>query len=130
MFDVPGTIVRIAAIHEIAHDVRSFELVAAGGGSLPPFSAGSHIDIALNDGLMRQYSLLNAPSERDRYVIAVAREPAGRGGSVYMHDTLAVGDELTISSPRCHFALVEDAPTVCWSRAGSASHRFGAWHSV
>lgn len=101
---------RITALRDVADDVRLFELVAADGAALPSFQAGAHIDIDLPDGMMRQYSLLNAPSDRARYVIAVAREPASRGGSVHMHDRLSVGDVLRISAPRCHFTLIEDAP--------------------
>ncbi len=99
--------VRIAAVGDVAHNIRSFELRAPDGGPLPPFVAGAHIDVDLPGGMMRQYSLLNAPHERDRYVIAVAREAASRGGSIYMHDRLGLGDTLAISAPRSHFLLDE-----------------------
>lgn len=102
--------VRILGIRDIAMDVRLFELGASNGGPLPAFEAGAHVDVILAEGTVRQYSLLNAPGARDRYVIAVAREPEGRGGSALMHDRLSVGDEVHVSAPRCHFALVEGAP--------------------
>lgn len=79
-------------------------------GALPAFEAGAHIDLVASDTLVRQYSLLNAPSERHRYVVAIALDPASRGGSRHFHESVAEGDSLTISAPRCHFALVEDAP--------------------
>jgi vanillate O-demethylase ferredoxin subunit len=63
-----------------AQDIASFELGRADGGPLPPFSAGSHIDVHLPGGLVRQYSLCNPPGERHRYLIAVQREPQSRGG--------------------------------------------------
>lgn len=50
---------------------------------LPPFSAGSHIDVHLPasaGGLVRQYSLCNASHEQHRYRIAVLRD-ASRSGS-------------------------------------------------
>ena len=106
---------RVIRAQTIAHDVKLIELVATDGGALPMFSAGAHIDVHMQgqaplDDLTRQYSLLNSPSQSDRYLIAVAREPNGRGGSAYLHDALTVGDTLRISAPRCHFPLKEDAP--------------------
>jgi vanillate O-demethylase ferredoxin subunit len=51
--------VRIARKTREARDVCSFELVAVDGGALPPFTAGAHIDVHLDSGLVRQYSLCN-----------------------------------------------------------------------
>jgi len=97
--------VRIARKTLEAQDVCSFELAAADGGALPTFSAGAHIDVHLEGGLVRQYSLCNDPREMHRYQIAVLREPASRGGSIAMH-ALREGQELRISEPRNHFPLV------------------------
>lgn len=80
------------------------------GGELPPFSAGAHVDVHLGADLIRQYSLLNDPAERHRYVIAVALDADSRGGSQRLHGEASEGAVLTIGVPRCHFALVEDAP--------------------
>jgi len=102
--------VRVVAAKDIAADIRLLELQAEPTGELPSFSAGAHIDIVLPEGMIRQYSLLNVPSRSNVYHIAVAREPASRGGSVFLHDQVEVGDLLRISAPRCHFALVETAP--------------------
>jgi len=57
----------------------------------------------------RQYSLVNPPMERDRYVLGVGRAECSRGGSVYIHDRLAVGDPLEVGPPRTLFGLAEDA---------------------
>ena len=100
---------RIRAISNLADGIKSFEFVRASGDLLPEFSAGSHIDIHLPGGLIRQYSLCNSATERHRYVVAVLRDPSGRGGSIAMHDVLQVGDLVTISLPRNHFALVATA---------------------
>jgi len=100
--------VRIARKTIEAQDICSFELVADDGGALPPFGAGAHIDVHLDGGLVRQYSLCNDPRERHRYLIAVLREPASRGGSAAMH-ALREGQEIEISEPRNHFALARDA---------------------
>ncbi|MBP7914749.1 MAG: oxidoreductase [Vitreoscilla sp.] len=101
--------VRVAAKKAEAQDICSFELVEVSGRGLPAFSAGSHVDIHLGDGLTRQYSLCNDPAESHRYLIAVLRDPATRGGSLAMHDSVQVGDLLQISAPKNHFALAHDA---------------------
>jgi vanillate O-demethylase ferredoxin subunit len=84
-------------------------LMASDGTPLPPFSAGSHIDVTTPSKATRQYSLCNAATEEGSYLIAVLREPAGRGGSASMHDVLNVGDRLTISEPKNHFPLAHHA---------------------
>jgi tetrachlorobenzoquinone reductase len=90
--------------------VRIFDLRPLAGPALPAFEAGAHIDIAVRDGLLRQYSLMNAPGETHRYVVAVGLDAASRGGSRHLHEHVSAGDVLRISAPRCRFALVEDAP--------------------
>ena len=101
--------VRLKQIRHEADGISSYELVAPEGGSLPPFTAGAHVDLQLPDGLVRSYSLVNAPSETHRYLIAVYRDEASRGGSSWMHQVPRVGDLLTISEPINHFPLTEDA---------------------
>jgi vanillate O-demethylase ferredoxin subunit len=100
--------VRIARKQREALDICSFELVAIDGGALPSFSAGSHIDVHLPNGLIRQYSLCNDALETHRYLIAVLRDPASRGGSVAVH-ALEEGALLDISAPKNHFALAHAA---------------------
>jgi vanillate O-demethylase ferredoxin subunit len=92
-----------------AEDIVSFELVSADGKPLPPFSAGSHIDVQMGPDLIRQYSLCNDPGESHRYLIGVLKDPASRGGSSAMHTLVNEGDTLTISTPRNHFPLFHDA---------------------
>ncbi|NUT78109.1 oxidoreductase [Pseudomonas sp. C1C7] len=88
-----------------ANGINSYEFVAPDGSSLPPFTAGAHIDVYAGPGVIRQYSLCNAPSERHRYVIAVLKDPNGRGGSAAVHDTIKVGDRVRVSTPRNNFEL-------------------------
>lgn len=92
-----------------AADICSFELADPKGKALPPFSAGSHIDVHLPNGLIRQYSLCNDAGEMHRYLIGVLREPDSRGGSVYLHDEVTVGDRLEVSLPKNHFPLMHSA---------------------
>jgi vanillate O-demethylase ferredoxin subunit len=104
-----GLTVRVAAKTVEAVDICSFELVDTSGKVLPAFSAGSHIDVAVGEGLTRQYSLCNDPAESHRYQIAVLRDPATRGGSAGMHDHVRVGDVIAISAPKNHFPLAHEA---------------------
>lgn len=101
--------VRVAKKATEALGIQSFELVDTQGAALPAFTAGSHIDVFLPGGLIRQYSLCNHPIETHRYVIGVLRDPASRGGSEAMHGAVFEGDVLHISAPKNHFALAPDA---------------------
>lgn len=101
--------VRVKRISFEAESISSYELVASEGGDLVRFTAGSHIDLHLSNGLIRSYSLINDQGERGRYVIAVNKDAASRGGSSYIHETLRAGSLITISHPKNNFALEENA---------------------
>lgn len=101
--------VTVAAKQAEALDVVSLELVSADGRDLPAFSAGAHIDVEIEPGLIRQYSLCNPPDQRDHYQIAVLRDPSSRGGSLQVHERIAPRQTLRISPPRNHFALEDKA---------------------
>lgn len=100
----------VTAVDVEAETVRSYELAATGANSLPAFSAGSHIDLHLPNGMVRSYSLVNHQAESHRYLIGIHRDHAGRGGSQYVHDNVRVGDTVVLSEPRNNFPLREDAP--------------------
>lgn len=95
-------------------DIVVLDLAAAGGGRLPDFAAGAHIDLALGDGLIRQYSLCRMPVADGTYRIAVLRDPHSRGGSVAVH-RLEPGTRLRISPPRNHFPLVPAEPALLFA---------------
>jgi vanillate O-demethylase ferredoxin subunit len=100
-------LVKVTKKSKEAEGIFSFELTSVDGTLLPPFSAGSHIDVHIADGVVRQYSLCNEPSEQHRYLIAVLRDANSRGGSTAMHDRVNKGGVLRISEPRNHFPLVQ-----------------------
>lgn len=104
--------VKVLRRTQVAEDIAAFELGLPDGGALPGFSAGSHVDVHVPGGLVRQYSLCNDDAEAHRYRIAVLRDAASRGGSAAMHDALHEGDELLISAPRNHFPLVRAERTL------------------
>ncbi|MCM2580000.1 PDR/VanB family oxidoreductase [Streptomyces meridianus] len=95
----------VAARTEEALGVVSLTLRRPGGGMLPPWEPGAHIDLVLEPDLVRQYSLCGDPADPDAWRIAVLREPAGRGGSARVQDSLAVGSRVAVRGPRNHFAL-------------------------
>ena len=92
-----------------AADICTYELVDASGAALPHFSAGSHIDVHVSEGTVRQYSLCNSSLEKHRYLIAVLRDPKSRGGSNAMHDIIQEGNLIQISEPKNHFQLAHAA---------------------
>lgn len=99
----------VAARADAGRDVVSFVLKDPDGWALPPFRPGAHIDLYLPDGLVRTYSLVNDPAESDCYVIAVKREPAGRGGSRFLCERLMAGDEIGVGLPRGGLSLASEA---------------------
>jgi ferredoxin-NADP reductase len=100
----------VYAMRQEAHGVFSLEFrPAEGQPGFPSFTAGSHIDLHLPNGLVRSYSLLNPQSDSDRYVVAVLHDRNSRGGSRYVHEQLRVGMVMPISAPRNNFAIDENA---------------------
>lgn len=81
METLPTLDVVLKGMRQEAQDVVSFEITPLAEGELPAFTAGAHVDIHLADGLSRSYSLANDPSQRDHYLLGVARSPESRGGS-------------------------------------------------
>ncbi|MGO2748369.1 ferredoxin reductase [Microbacterium sp.] len=94
------------------------ELLAADDALLEPFTPGAHIDLHIDPGVVRQYSLDDVDRSAGAYVICVQREPAGRGGSIAVHDSIREGDTVQISLPRNTFGMVESAGHVVLLAAG------------
>lgn len=117
-----GTIVtlsvRVKSVTWEAPNVLSYELRPLEGMEVPPFTAGAHIDLTLANGLVRSYSLVNSQSERHRYVIAVQKDRASRGGSKWIHENLRPGDVVTVNGPRNNFALDETAEKTIFIAGG------------
>ena len=97
---------RVTAKQVQSDGVLTLELAAPSGGRLRDWTPGSHIDLVLPNGLTRQYSLCGDRFDAFRYRVGVLREPAGRGGSAFVHDELAVGELVGVGGPRNNFPLV------------------------
>ncbi|GAA3324690.1 PDR/VanB family oxidoreductase [Paeniglutamicibacter sulfureus] len=97
-------------VHRITREsdgVMSLELRHPLGQELPEWSAGAHLDVMLPNGLIRQYSLCSNPGVRESWRLAVLREPAGRGGSAYVHDELRPGTKIQVRGPKNNFVLAQ-----------------------
>ncbi len=100
---------RLSAITWKAPGINTYEFRLPSGGELPAFAAGAHIDLYLPNGIVRSYSLANAQSERDRYVVGVQKDRSSRGGSRCLHEDVHVGDIIKVVGPRNNFPLDEGA---------------------
>jgi ferredoxin-NADP reductase len=94
--------VRVAKITPVAKGVKRFRFERLDGQPMPSFSGGAHVIVNMNDdGHMRRnaYSLMSPPHDCSAYEISVLRVEDSRGGSAFMHDKLAEGDEIRVSYP-------------------------------
>jgi ferredoxin-NADP reductase len=105
----PQTPVTVADVRQVADGVITLDLRRTGGGDLPAWQPGAHIDLVLPSGTVRQYSLYGDCDDPAVHRIAVLREPGGRGGSAEVH-TLRPGARLTVRGPRNNFPLADEAP--------------------
>lgn len=98
---------RICEIRDEAEGVKSFLIEQEDGTAWPDWSPGAHVDLVLDHGLGRQYSLCGDALDRQHLRFAVLREPASRGGSAMLHEQVGVGDTLPVVAVRNNFPLVE-----------------------
>ena len=110
--------VLVADVRAEAKDVITLELRPVGGGDLPAFTPGAHLDLHLPNGMMRNYSLTNDWRERNRYVVGVGRAADSRGGSSFIHSSVRAGMQIKISAPRNNFALDEDSASFLFIAGG------------
>ena len=97
--------VKVDSIEFETRDILSLKLIDPDGNDLPEFAAGAHIDLHLENGLIRQYSLCGPTWERSYYLIGVLLEQPSSGGSEFIHNTVKAGDFLEISEPKHLFKL-------------------------
>jgi len=79
-----------------AEDVVALTVREATGQPLPPWEPGEHVDLILDDVATRQYSLCGPSWDQQAYRLGILRDPNGSGGSLHVHDKLAVGDLVRI----------------------------------
>lgn len=101
--------VRVDALCEEAHGVRSFSISRLDGLPFVRYEPGAHIDVTGPSGVTRQYSLCGDPECVETHTFAVKKEEQSRGGSRSLHEDVNVGSELSVSAPRNLFRLEEGA---------------------
>jgi ferredoxin-NADP reductase len=103
--------------HAAADGVVALDLVDPQGDDLPAWEPGAHVDLLLDEGLVRQYSLCGDPRDAKTWRVGVLLDPASRGGSRHVHDRLVEGGNVRVRGPRNHFALV-DSPRYLFIAGG------------
>lgn len=99
----------VAAREDRAPGLAVFDLVRDGGGRLPLFEAGAHVEAHIAEGLVRPYSLCGDPADRERYRLGILLDPASRGGSRQIFDEWHPGHRVKVSQPRNLFPLAAQA---------------------
>jgi ferredoxin-NADP reductase len=103
--------------HVAADCVVALDLVDPQGGDLPAWEPGAHIDLMLDEGLVRQYSLCGDPRDAKTWRVGVLLDPQSRGGSRHVHENLGDGASVRVRGPRNHFPLV-DSPRYLFIAGG------------
>jgi len=107
--EAPVLKMTVSKVEAMTPDVTKYEFSAPDGATLPPATAGAHIDVVVAPEFFRQYSLSGNPADPSKYQIAVLREDEGRGGSKLLHRIFEEGRRVFVSHPINHFPLLEDA---------------------
>lgn len=108
MSGVEKIAVRVTEVTALNKLVKRFKFEPVDGELLPTFSGGAHTVVELKDGDITRrnpYSLMSDPFDQSAYTISVRRDDEGRGGSLHLHKSIKVGDEIKISKPVNLFSL-------------------------
>jgi len=99
-------VLQVTERRNLAPDVIELKFKAEDGTPLAAWEPGSHIDLRLADGLIRQYSLVEPVTGQDgTWTIAVLVEQLGRGGSRFIDRNLKEGTTVKTSGVRNHFEM-------------------------
>ena len=118
MIQTPHLDLLVHGLKRETEKIMSLDLRPQDGSKLPEFTAGSHIDLHLRNGMSRSYSLVNSTSERHRYVVAVLLDANSRGGSRFIHENVTANSIVKCGVPRNNFPLHEDAETSVFIAGG------------
>lgn len=100
--------VTVSAVVPLNELVTRFEFKRTDGALFPTFSGGAHTVVEMKDGdltRLNPYSLMSDPMDQGTYAISVRRDDEGRGGSLFMHKNVSVGDKMVLSNPVNLFSL-------------------------
>lgn len=92
----------------VAKDVLCLTLQQVDGREFPRWTPGAHIDLLFGE-YSRKYSLCGDPENRTQLQVAILKEDAGRGGSLYLHQQVKKGTTLKLKGPKNNFPLNANA---------------------
>lgn len=95
----------VTAIDDSIEDVRTLTLSDPDGAPLPSFAPGSHVVLECG-AVANAYSLTGDGTAPNSYQISVLRCDGGSGGSLWLHDRVALGDTVIAGLPRSAFPPV------------------------
>lgn len=103
--------------------VRTVRLMTEDGGPLPfRWKAGQYVTLALatpTGPVRRAYTIASSPNQTRFLEITVKREPAGGGGSAYLHDGVEEGQFLSVKGPQGDFTFTgEEADSLVMIAGG------------
>jgi ferredoxin-NADP reductase len=101
----PELSVRVLSKTLAAEGVVALRLQREGGGPLPRFAPGAHVELLVDGVEPRQYSLCGDTNDHETWRLGILRERHGRGSSVHIHDHLREGDLVRVRGPRNHFPM-------------------------
>lgn len=104
--------VRVKSRHVEGGNIAVIKFESANSSPLPKVEAGAHIDVHLPNGMLRQYSLCQDPSDIGIFRLGILRDPDSRGGSVSAFDDLKVGMQIQVSEPKNLFPLLKSKHVV------------------
>ena len=93
--------------HVQGQNVAVLEFESANSLRLPKIEAGSHIDVHLPNGMVRQYSICQDPRHEGVFRLGILKDPDSRGGSASAFDDIQDGMRLQVSAPKNLFPLVK-----------------------
>lgn len=98
--------VRLAGKRRVAKSVIEFRFEALDGSALSAPSPGDHIEIITPSGMPRCYSTTEGlQGSGGCWIVAVALDPAGSGGTLSMHMDALPGDVMDVKPPTGNFPL-------------------------
>ena len=98
---------KIYKLSRVASDVTALQLRFPAGKRIR-FKAGQYLQVLLEDGSRRSYSMANPPHQNDGVQLHIRHLPGGRF-SGYLESTAAAGDIVRLEMPFGDFYLRENA---------------------
>lgn len=95
----------VTQIANVADGVKLLSIELGDGSDFDAWTPGAHITLHLPNGLIRQYSLCGDPADAKMLTVAVLNAPDSRGGSSWIHESLAEGSKIGVEGPHNHFEM-------------------------